>query len=74
MYTKVHNNKTVNALCAADFYLSLEDLIEITGDGDYVYKDISLLHPLLIGNELNGGYSIYHENIMKVSVGLFWIY
>lgn len=65
LYTKVHNNKTVNAFCAADFYLSLEDLIEITGDGDYVYEDISLLHPLLIGNESNGGYSIYHESFRR---------
>lgn len=70
LYTKVHNNKTVNALCAADFYLSLEDLIEITGDGDYVYEDISLLHPLLIGNESNGGYSIYHESFRRFVLDL----
>lgn len=70
LYTKVHNNKTVNALCAADFYLSLEDLIEITGDGDYVYEDISLLHPLLIGNKSNGGYSIYHESFRRFVLDL----
>ena len=33
LYTKVHNNHTVNALCGADFYLGLNDLMEITGDG-----------------------------------------
>ena len=32
LYTKVHNNHTVNALCGADFYLGLNDLMEITGD------------------------------------------
>lgn len=45
LYTKVHNNHTVNALCGADFYLSLNDLMEITGDGKYVEQDISVLHP-----------------------------
>lgn len=44
LYTKVHNNHTVNALCGADFYLSLNDLMEITGDGKYVEQDISVLH------------------------------
>lgn len=39
LYTKVHNNHTVNALCGADFYLGLNDLMEITGDGKYVEQD-----------------------------------
>lgn len=34
LYTKVRNNRTVNALCGADFYLSIDDLMEITGDGE----------------------------------------
>ena len=46
LYTKVHNNRTVNALCGADFYLGLNDLMEITGDGEFVEQDISVLHPL----------------------------
>ena len=45
LYTKVHNNRTVNALCGADFYLGLNDLMEITGDGEFVEQDISVLHP-----------------------------
>lgn len=53
LYTKVHNNHTVNALCGADFYLGLNDLMEITGDGKYVEQDISVLHPLLIENTLS---------------------
>lgn len=36
LYKKIHNNRTVNALCGADFYLSLNDLMEITGDGEFV--------------------------------------
>lgn len=65
LYTKVRNNRTVNALCGADFYLSLDDLMEITGDGEFVKQDISVLHPLLIENILSGGFSIYHESFRR---------
>ena len=65
LYTMVRNNRTVNALCGADFYLSLNDLKEITGDGEFVEHDISVLHPLLIENILSGGFSIYHESFRR---------
>lgn len=65
LYTKVRNNRTVNALCGADFYLSLDDLMEITGEGEFVEQDISVLHPLLIENILSGGFSIYHESFRR---------
>ena len=65
LYTKVRNNRTVNALCGADFYLSLNDLMEITGDGEFVEQDISVLHPLLIENIMSGGFSIYHESFRR---------
>ena len=65
LYTMVRNNRTVNALCGADFYLSLDDLKEITGDGEFVEHDISVLHPLLIENILSGGFSIYHESFRR---------
>lgn len=65
LYTKVRNNRTVNALCGADFYLSLNDLMEITGDGEFVEQDISVLHPLLIENILGGGFSVYHESFRR---------
>ncbi len=65
LYKKVHNNRTVNALCGADFYLSLDDLMEITGDGEFVEQDISMLHPLLIENVISGGFSIYHESFRR---------
>ena len=65
LYTKVRNNRTVNALCGADFYLSLKDLMEITGDGEFVEQDISVLHPLLIENILGGGFSVYHESFRR---------
>ena len=81
LYKKIHNNRTVNALCGADFYLSLNDLMEITGDGEFVEQDISMLHPLLAENVLSGGFSIYHESFRrfvlsslenrKVDIGVF---
>lgn len=70
LYTKVRNNRTVNALCGADFYLSLDDLKEITGDGEFVEHDISMLHPLLIENTLSGGFSIYHESFRRFVLSL----
>lgn len=70
LYTKVRNNRTVNALCGADFYLNLNDLMEITGDGEFVEQDISVLHPLLIENILSGGYSIYHESFRRFVLAL----
>ena len=63
--SRIHNNRTVNALCAAEFYLSVDDLVEITGDGEYVDQDLSILHPLLLENILSGGYSIYHESFRR---------
>ncbi|MCI9072630.1 MAG: NACHT domain-containing protein [Lachnospiraceae bacterium] len=70
LYTKVRNNRTVNALCGADFYLSLDDLKEITGDGEFVEHDISKLHPLLNENTLSGGFSIYHESFRRFVLSL----
>ena len=65
LYKKIHNNRTVNALCGADFYLNLDDLMEITGDGEFVEQDILMLQPLLIENILSGGFSIYHESFRR---------
>ena len=70
LYTKVHNNRTVNALCGADFCLSIDNLLEITGDGEFVEQDISVLHPLLIENMLSGGFSIYHESFRRFVLSL----
>lgn len=70
LYAKIYNNRTVNALCGANFYLSLDDLMEITGDGEYVKRDISVLQPLLIENILNGGFSIYHESFRRFVLAL----
>lgn len=70
LYTKIHNNRTVNALCGADFYLSSDDLMEITGDGEFVEHDISVLQPLLIENISNGGFSIYHESFRRFVLAL----
>mgnify|MGYP004538197255 CR=1 FL=1 len=70
LYTKVHNNRTVNALCGAEFYLDLDNLMEITGDGEYVEQDISVLQPLLTENTLNGGFSIYHESFRRFVLSL----
>lgn len=70
LYAKIHNNRTVYALCGADFYLSIDDLMEITGDGEYVNQDISVLHPLLVENILSGGFSIYHESFRRFVLSL----
>lgn len=70
LYTKVHNNKTVNVLCGADFYLSLDELVEITGDGEFVEQDLIVLHPLLIENIISGGFSIYHESFRRFVLAL----
>ena len=70
LYTKIRNNRTVNALCGADFYLSQNDLMEITGDGEFVEHDLSVLHPLLIENVLSGGFSIYHESFRRFVLAL----
>lgn len=39
--------------------------MEITGDGEFVEQDISVLHPLLIENILSGGFSVYHESFCR---------
>lgn len=39
--------------------------MEITGDGEFVEQDISVLHPLLIENIISGGFSIYHESFRR---------
>lgn len=70
LYTKVHNKRTINAFCGADFYLSLEDLSEITGDGEFVEQDISVLQPLLVESTLSGGFSIYHESFRRFVLSL----
>ena len=65
LYTKIRSTRTINALCGADFYLNINDLMEITGDGEFVEQDVSVLHPLLIENILSGGLSIYHESFRR---------
>lgn len=70
LYTKVRSTHTVFALCGADFYLSQNDLMEITGIGEFVKEDLSLLHPLLIENVLSGGFSIYHESFRRFVLSL----
>lgn len=70
LYTQIRNNRTVNALCGADFYLNINELVEITGDGEFVREDISVLHPLLIENIIGGGFSIYHESFRRFVLDL----
>lgn len=70
LYNKIHNNRTVNALCGAEFYLSPGDLMEITGDGEFVEQDISVLQPLLIESKIGGGFSIYHESFRRFVLSL----
>lgn len=44
--------------------------MEITGDGEFVEHDISVLQPLLIENISNGGFSIYHESFRRFVLAL----
>jgi len=70
LFSRLRNSSTVNALCGADFYLSENDLTEITGCGDFVKEDLLSLHPLLAENSLYGGFSIYHESFRRYLLSL----
>ena len=70
LINKINNSRSVYALCGANFYLSIDELKEITGDGEFVSQDVLTLYPLLVENELNGGISIYHESFRRYILSL----
>ncbi|MCI6746845.1 MAG: ATP-binding protein [Anaerolactibacter massiliensis] len=65
LYSRVRCSQTVIALCGAEFYLNENELQEITGIGNFVKEDLSILHPVLRNNLVSGGVAIYHESFRR---------
>lgn len=52
-------------LSGVNFYLSKNELKEITGDGDYIEEILESLSPILRTNVSLDGYIIYHESFRR---------
>lgn len=64
--TKLNEGSIVPKIFAGvNFSLSKNELIEITGMGEYVDTDITAMLPVLNTNYATGGYSIYHESFRR---------
>ncbi|KAB1435946.1 ATP-binding protein [Candidatus Galacturonibacter soehngenii] len=59
------DHKVVYVLSGASFYLSIEELKDITGLGSYVEKRIKILRSILKESVVNGGFIIYHESFRR---------
>ncbi|MGH1433796.1 MAG: ATP-binding protein [Lewinella sp.] len=69
LYAQIEEGKSVPyALCGAAFFLSSQDLKEITGWGDIVNDQIAMLRPVLRYAAPYGGYMIYHESFKRFIV------
>lgn len=55
-------------LSGAPFYLTEEELIEITGLGQIVEQSLDEIQSILKFNVCNGGYTIYHESFRRYIV------
>lgn len=66
LMTKLEENDRVAMVFAgASFYLSENDLSEITGMGKYVSRNLKTLKSVLKFNSCTGGYAIYHESFRR---------
>ncbi|MCL2311872.1 MAG: hypothetical protein FWC41_05225 [Firmicutes bacterium] len=66
LITKLNTKETLpRILSGVNFYLTKEELKEITGDGDYVDDAIITLCPILRLNISQNGYIIYHESFRR---------
>lgn len=65
LYSQIINKRIVFALCGVDFYLSSEELKEITGYGDIVDSELNIIYPLLNENIASGGILLYHESFRR---------
>lgn len=65
LFTQVSNKRIVFALCGVDFYLSSEELKDITGYGDIVDSELKIIYPLLNENIVSGGILLYHESFRR---------
>jgi hypothetical protein len=59
------DHKVVYVLSGASFYLSIGELKDITGLGNYVEKRIKILRSILKESAVNGGFIIYHESFRR---------
>ncbi|WP_129724957.1 hypothetical protein [Xylanivirga thermophila] len=55
-------------LSGAPFYLTKEELMEITGLGQIVGQSLETIQSILKFNACNGGYTIYHESFRRYIV------
>lgn len=62
---QVQGEKLLYTLAGAEFYLNEQELTEITGYGNQVYRELTTLKPILRQNEVAGGYLIYHESFRR---------
>lgn len=66
LLTKLNTKEALpRILSGVNFYLTLEELKEITGDGDYTDEALSTLYPILKNNASQNGYIIYHESFRR---------
>lgn len=66
------DHKVVYVLSGASFYLSIKELKEITGLGNYVEKRIKILRSILKESAVNGGFIIYHESFRRYILELLY--
>ncbi|NEW08617.1 ATP-binding protein [Paenibacillus sp. SYP-B3998] len=59
------SHKVPQVLAGAPFYLTEEDLREITFLGQYVGQSLEAIQSILKINVCNGGYTIYHESFRR---------
>lgn len=55
-------------LSGAPFYLTKEELMEVTGLGQIVGQSLEAIQSILKFNACNGGYTIYHESFRRYIV------
>lgn len=66
LLTKLNTRESLpKILSGVNFYLSKNELKEITGDGDFIEEALSTLSPILKTNISQDGYIIYHESFRR---------
>jgi len=57
--------RVAQIMSGAHFFLSLEELVEITKQGIFVEKTINGMKSVLEHNSVSGGYLVYHESFRR---------
>ena len=57
--------RVAQIMSGAHFFLSLEELVEITKQGFFVEKTINEMKSVLEHNSVSGGYLVYHESFRR---------